>query len=107
VGREEGDALEAGEDDLDDVTVKKEDDSAYRFWAALGAETFGQRNPQSLCHESRTHAAAFGNFFVSLLNASAGMTANVVSVAALAIVASFAILAAPIECRFFACAWWW
>ena len=35
------------------------------------------------------HAAAFGNFFVSLLNASAGMTANVVSTLALAIVPSF------------------
>jgi hypothetical protein len=38
---------------------------------------------------SKTHAAAFGNFFVSRLNASAGITARVVSVVALAIVPSF------------------
>lgn len=35
-----------------------------------------------------THAAALGNFFVNLLNASAGMTAKVVSTVALAIVPS-------------------
>lgn len=45
-----------------------------------------------------THAAAFGNFLVNLRKASAGMTARVVSVAALAMVDSPAIVCGPVDC---------
>lgn len=47
--------------------------------------------------ENETYAAAFGNFFVNLLNASAGMTAKVVSTVALAKVVSncFELVAPP------------
>lgn len=48
VGGEEGDALETGEDDLDDVTVVERDESAYQFNLDFQRERLARRNPQSL-----------------------------------------------------------